>query len=294
MKTRIILGAVLAAVCGVVILFAQQRPAGPYTADQAAAGRAAYPDQLRLVPCGRSQRSAKGRNWPAPTSWPSGATDRRRPDQLHAIHHASGRRGSARRYLCQSRGVHPGRQQRTARRSSADRGFERCRSAASLPGSARRTCSRARRAPAEPLDAKASRTSRAAGTASAPRNHRRGRSEELRSRHRRHAAQSRSRRLADDPARLQGQLLQPAESDHRAERQRPAAGVELGHAGWREQRQPARAHRPQRRAVCEQRRHGAAGPGCQDRRADLGESLRHQSHARPPCAASRSTTTRFS
>ncbi len=42
MKTRIILGAALAAVCGVVILFAQQRPAGPYTADQVAAGRAAF------------------------------------------------------------------------------------------------------------------------------------------------------------------------------------------------------------------------------------------------------------
>jgi len=42
MKTRIILGATLAAVCGVVILFAQQRPAGPYTADQVGAGRAAF------------------------------------------------------------------------------------------------------------------------------------------------------------------------------------------------------------------------------------------------------------
>src|SRR6185312_5031741 len=42
MKTRIVLGAVLAALCGVVILFAQQRPAGPYTADQVAAGRGAF------------------------------------------------------------------------------------------------------------------------------------------------------------------------------------------------------------------------------------------------------------
>src|ERR1700730_5672969 len=42
MKTRIILGAALVAVCGVVILFAQQRPAGPYTGDQVAAGRAAF------------------------------------------------------------------------------------------------------------------------------------------------------------------------------------------------------------------------------------------------------------
>src|SRR3954462_867634 len=43
MKTRLILAAALAAVCGVAILFAQQGPAGPYTAEQVAAGRAAYP-----------------------------------------------------------------------------------------------------------------------------------------------------------------------------------------------------------------------------------------------------------
>ena len=42
MKTRIILGAALAAIGGVVILFAQQRPAGPYTADQVTSGRAAF------------------------------------------------------------------------------------------------------------------------------------------------------------------------------------------------------------------------------------------------------------
>jgi len=42
MKTRIIL-ATAVTTCGVVILFAQQqRPAGPYTQDQAAAGRAVY------------------------------------------------------------------------------------------------------------------------------------------------------------------------------------------------------------------------------------------------------------
>ena len=41
MKIRMIL-AMLAAACGVVIVFAQQRPAGPYTAGQAAAGRAIY------------------------------------------------------------------------------------------------------------------------------------------------------------------------------------------------------------------------------------------------------------
>jgi alcohol dehydrogenase (cytochrome c) len=42
MKTRTLMGAALTAVCGMMILFAQQRPAGPYTAGQVAAGRAAY------------------------------------------------------------------------------------------------------------------------------------------------------------------------------------------------------------------------------------------------------------
>ena len=42
MKTPMIVAAVLVAIGGVVILFAQQLPAGPYTADQVMAGRAAY------------------------------------------------------------------------------------------------------------------------------------------------------------------------------------------------------------------------------------------------------------
>jgi hypothetical protein len=42
MKTQTIVTAVLVAVCGVVILLAQQRPAGPFTAAQVTAGRAAY------------------------------------------------------------------------------------------------------------------------------------------------------------------------------------------------------------------------------------------------------------
>src|SRR5580704_12720324 len=48
MNRRKMTGSVVAAACGVVILlaqllFGQQRPAGPYTQDQAAAGRAIYP-----------------------------------------------------------------------------------------------------------------------------------------------------------------------------------------------------------------------------------------------------------
>ncbi len=42
LRTHFLLATVLAAVCGVLVLTGQQRPAGPFTADQAAAGRAAY------------------------------------------------------------------------------------------------------------------------------------------------------------------------------------------------------------------------------------------------------------
>jgi alcohol dehydrogenase (cytochrome c) len=42
MKSRMIPALVLAVACGVVVLVAQQRPAGPYTAEQVSAGRAAY------------------------------------------------------------------------------------------------------------------------------------------------------------------------------------------------------------------------------------------------------------
>src|SRR6516162_4446564 len=39
---HLIIALVLVSVCGVLVLTGQQRPAGPYTADQAAAGRTAY------------------------------------------------------------------------------------------------------------------------------------------------------------------------------------------------------------------------------------------------------------
>jgi len=42
MKSRMIVAAAFVAACGVVLVFAQQRPAGPYTTDQVTAGRAAY------------------------------------------------------------------------------------------------------------------------------------------------------------------------------------------------------------------------------------------------------------
>src|ERR1700722_17334356 len=49
LNTRIELGAALIAACGVMIVGAQQRSAGPYTAAQGQAGRAAY--QANYAPC---------------------------------------------------------------------------------------------------------------------------------------------------------------------------------------------------------------------------------------------------
>jgi alcohol dehydrogenase (cytochrome c) len=57
MKTRTILAMLLIAACGVVILFAQQRPAGPYTADQVASGRAAY--QTNCASCHAADLSGR-------------------------------------------------------------------------------------------------------------------------------------------------------------------------------------------------------------------------------------------
>jgi PQQ-dependent dehydrogenase (methanol/ethanol family) len=56
MRVGVIL-AMAAAGCGVVILFAQQRPAGPYTQDQAAAGRAIY--QTNCASCHAADLSGR-------------------------------------------------------------------------------------------------------------------------------------------------------------------------------------------------------------------------------------------
>ena len=56
MRIRIFLATAAAASC-VVILFAQQRPAGPYTQDQAAAGRAIY--QANCASCHSADLSGK-------------------------------------------------------------------------------------------------------------------------------------------------------------------------------------------------------------------------------------------
>jgi len=65
-KTRITLGAaIIAAFTGIIVVQnggAQQRPAGPYTSEQASAGRAAY--QTNCAACHAPDLSGrKGRNW---------------------------------------------------------------------------------------------------------------------------------------------------------------------------------------------------------------------------------------
>lgn len=57
MKTRMIVAALIIGICGVVILFAQQRPAGPYMPDQVTAGRAAY--QTNCASCHAADLSGR-------------------------------------------------------------------------------------------------------------------------------------------------------------------------------------------------------------------------------------------
>ena len=74
------------------------------------------------------------------------------------------------------------------------------------------------------------RRSRTGSGAGAARAHRDRRSEELRPGHRRDAAQSAARRLADGAPQLPGLELQPAQRDHARQRQGPEARVGLGDA----------------------------------------------------------------
>src|SRR5215469_5501848 len=57
MKIPMILAIAATAACAVAVLFAQQRPAGPYTQDQAAAGRAMY--QISCVSCHAADLSGR-------------------------------------------------------------------------------------------------------------------------------------------------------------------------------------------------------------------------------------------
>ena len=57
MKSRMILAIVVIAACCIALLFAQQRPAGPYTAAQATAGRGAY--QTNCASCHAADLSGR-------------------------------------------------------------------------------------------------------------------------------------------------------------------------------------------------------------------------------------------
>ena len=70
-------------------------------------------------------------------------------------------------------------------------------------------------------------------------------------------------------------------------RQREGSAPAVGLGDERRRREPARADRPQRRHLPQQPGQRHAGDRRQDRRADLGEPLRHATPTAPRCAASR-------
>ena len=57
MRNHLIIAAVLISVCGVLMLTGQQRPAGPFTAEQAAAGQTAF--QTNCATCHGATRRAE-------------------------------------------------------------------------------------------------------------------------------------------------------------------------------------------------------------------------------------------
>ena len=203
------------------------------------------------------------------------------------------------RYILQANGAPAGHAAVDADDRGADR--QRRRPARRRPPQPRRA-TRPRRAPADGRAARRRRGGAAPADAAARRRRRRplgltvtGDGEELRAGHRRDAAQSGSRRLADGAAQLSGLELQPADADHARQRQGSAARVGVGDERGR--REPADAARAQRRSMyltnTEQHRAGARR---EDRRADLGEPRRPERDrsASRRCATWRSTRTRSS
>ena len=234
---------------GLVMLAGQQAPGGPFTAAQAAAGRTAYQAQLRELPPRRISK-ARGDAAPLAGSEFMDAWGRRSTRELLSFMQLTmppTRPGALSQeeyvniaaFILQSNGAPAGNAgadaERAMSRSTRSREARR-RRAAAQHGAGRGARSGRAAPPAADADA-------AAGAAG--RHHRRRRSEELRPGHRGDAAQSGSGRLADDPPRLPRLGLQPAQSDHRRQREGSAPAVDLGDE--RRRRQPARADRPQRR-----------------------------------------------
>ena len=134
MKTRMIVAAALVAVCGVVILFAQQRPAGPYTADQAAAGRAAY--QTNCASCHAADLSGREGPQLAGANFMAQWGDRTAGELISFMQSTMPPGGAAlpgdtyinlAAFILDANSARPGDRALTA-------DIERCRSAASRPG----------------------------------------------------------------------------------------------------------------------------------------------------------------
>ena len=240
------------AVSGPSSLFAGQQPscAGLSRAAQAAAGRAAY--QANCASC--HFRDLGGRNEAPPLAGPNfmsawGTRTTRICSTTCQRDDAAGRGDADRRSVRRDRGVRPAVERRGGGAPGVQRQRRRYRSRAIATGRApaakrrpgRQRVSRRRARTGAGGVGRGGRRGRgpAVATAAARRRpwrggagarragSRRGRSEELRAGHRRDAAQSRSRRLADGAPQLSGLELQPAQRDHARQRQGSQARLGL-------------------------------------------------------------------
>ena len=100
--------AIAAAACGVVILFAQQRPAGPYTQDQAAAGRAAY--QTNCASCHAADLSGREGPQLAGANFLAQWGDRTAGELINYLRSTMPPGGAALpgRFVCEPGGIHSG------------------------------------------------------------------------------------------------------------------------------------------------------------------------------------------
>ena len=199
---------------------------------------------LRELPSAGTRRTQRGGGTRRVELHPRlGRPHHKRPARVHSIDHAAGRSWeSGRRELPESRRVPPLCQWRACGQSAAHCGQSRLdwlgrhrADACGPPKDSREHHGRCAGGPAG---------SQAHGTAGD------GPSPELRAGHRPDAPQSRSRRLAHDPAQLSGSQLQSTGLDYHRERKGSAPGVGVGHERRRSQR--ADAHRAQRHHLSRQ------------------------------------------
>ena len=275
-----------------MLLTGQQPAGGPYTAEQATAGKTAHTKPTALLSRLRSDGCASARRR---------GVHRRLAHAHHARHvrthsptmPADNPGGLSENtyanivaYILQYNGVAAGTTPLTpttdVRIGGPVSGAAAAPAAAPARGAAR---SAAPAAGASGTRRRRSRRSRGWWTrtragATAHRSHRERRSEELRARHRRDAAQSGAGRLADAPARSVRLELQPAHADHA--RQRAGSSAAVGLADERGRHESAVTARAQRHDLPQQHRRHHPGARRQDRRSDLGAASRRQ---HPRCAA---------